>query len=73
MNKYFITFGSDHRHAVNGAAFDRDSIGVINSPSYIEAREIAFDLFGPRWAFLYTENDKGLTPSLYPRGFIEVN
>lgn len=69
MPTFYLTFGQAHAHSVNGKTFDKDCYAAIEAPSYEKAREIAFEIFGPKWAFMY-EKEEELTPVYYPRGCI---
>jgi len=72
MNKYYVSFGQTHAHAISGntATFDKDSIAVIKAANIEEARKIAFDTFGQKFAFIY-EDEPNM--AFFPRGFIELN
>lgn len=72
--KTYITFGQDHIHRVNGKIFDKDSVAVIESPSAERGREIAFELFGPKFCMEYPEQYWDYTKLVFfPRGYIDVN
>ena len=68
MQVYF-TFGQIHTHRVNGKTFDCDSVAMIEAGSENEARNRAFELFGPKW-----HNSSITIPNMdyYPRGVIPV-
>jgi len=53
MPNFYITFGQVHTHSHNGKTLDKDCVGVINAPTYAEARQIAWDWFGNKWGNLY--------------------
>ena len=57
MNKYYVTFGQVHAHRVNDYTFDKDSVAVIQAEDFADGRKIAFELFGDKWGFFYTEDD----------------
>lgn len=57
MNKYYITFGSNHVPGIN-------SYYVIEAKDAEEARLEAFNRFGNGWAFMYNEeqwNEGGIS------------
>ena len=71
--KNYVTFGQDHTHRVNGKTFDRDSVATYDSLDGIDGRDKAFELFGPKFCFHYTEEN--WDPSsirFFPRGYVEV-
>ena len=69
--KVYITFGQNHSHRVNGVTLDKDSIAVIDASSHEEGRNIAFELFGTKFATSYDNVDDIL--HYFPRGLIEIN
>lgn len=72
--KTYVTFGQDHLHQINGKILDKDTVAIINSSSPQEGRSMAFDLFGPKFAFEYPEThwDES-SMRWYPKGYVEVN
>lgn len=48
MNTYYLTFGSN---TGNGGKYT-----VIHAPGISEARQMAFDKYGPAWCFVYDED-----------------
>lgn len=74
MPKHFFTFGQSHTHRVNDKTFDCDCVAVIYAYDHERAREIAFEVFGPRWCFSYEEHKWDESKMHYfPRGYLEVN
>ena len=72
--KTYVTFGQEHIHKVNGKIFDKDCVAVIESPSAKRGREIAFELFGPKFCFEYPEKHFNMeNMHFFPRGFIKAN
>lgn len=72
--KTYVTFGSDHMHKINGHTIDNNCVAVIKSESAERGRELAFDMFGPKFSMEYPEDHfKMESMRFYPRGFIEVN
>jgi len=70
----YITFGSIHRHEINGKVYDRDCIAVIDCKNASHGRDLAHNFFGPKFATSYTEDqlDDDMTRH-FPRGLISVN
>jgi len=75
MERFIITFGQQHAHRVNGVTFDKDSVAVIKGVNHAEARETAFDLFGPKFMTSYEEKyfDEQNLIRYFPRGKMEAN
>ena len=75
MKRFIITFGPQHAYRVNGITFDCDSVAVIKAENHIEAIEIAFDLFSPKFGTSYTEEqfDKDNLLRYFSRGKFEAN
>jgi len=74
MHKTYVTFGQDHTHRVNNETIDKDCVAVIKSEGPYEGREIAFELFGPKFCFEYPERYwKEDRMKYFPRGYIKVN
>ncbi len=72
--KTYVTFGSDHTHSVAGKTLDKDCVAVINSSNAEEGRKLAFDMFGSKFCFEYSEDYFDFDSMKYfPRGLIEVN
>lgn len=72
--KLYVSMGQVHRHEINGKVIDKDSIAVINCTDYADGRRIAFELFGDKFCFTYSEeqlSEKCMCH--FPRGKIEVN
>lgn len=70
MQKFYVSFGQTHAHAIAGKTFDRNCIAVITAKDYQEAREIAFEAFGGIFCFIY---EKEPDMQFFPRGFINLN
>ena len=71
--KTYVTFGQTHTHSINGRTFDKDCVAVIESNSASEGRKKAFDTFGPKFCFEYSEDEFDFDSMRYfPRGLIEV-
>lgn len=65
MKTYYLTFGQDHTHRINGTTWDCDVVCAIKADSYEEMRRIAFENFGPKFATTYTEKPE---MEFFPRG-----
>lgn len=70
--KTYFTFGQDHIHRVGNVVFDKDSVAVIEAPTHGEARDIAFDTFGPEFCTSYVDLES-VQMHYYPRGLIGLN
>jgi len=71
--KTYITFGQDHTRTIDGKTIDKDCVVVLESNSQEEGRNLAFELFGPKFCFEYPEKH-WYEPSMkyYPRGYIAL-
>jgi len=72
MTRFYITFGWGHIHYIEGKTLDKDSVAVLDMPTYDGARRKAFELFGPVFGSVYTEkewNERDLA-QYFPRGLI---
>jgi len=74
MEKFYITFGQGHAHHIDGKLFHPNLVGIIKAEDHKRAREIAFECFGDKFCFTYSEKDFNFDSMLYfPDGFLEVN
>jgi len=78
--KMFVTFGTAHRHKVKNertgkdVVLDSNCIGVIHADSYQKGRQIAFEIFGPKFCTSYFEDEFNEEEYTWAtRGLIEVN
>ena len=71
MPDFYITFGQNHSHKIDGVTYDRDCVGVIWAENCSQARKIAVENFGYVWCFLYSSIEE-VSLELYPRGLIKV-
>jgi hypothetical protein len=72
--KTFVTFGQSHAHRVNNETFDCNCVAVIHHGATEDGRALAFDLFGGRFCFEYSEEEFDMsTMAYFPRGFIDAN
>lgn len=73
MPKHYVTFGQAHTHNINGTTFDKDCVARFWAPDAETGRKTAFELFGPKFCFEYTEAAFPFDSlRYYPRGIIEV-
>jgi hypothetical protein len=76
MAKTYVTFGQDHRHVIAGEVFDKDCVAVLVHPDDVNGhgRDLAFDLFGPKFCFEYDEYEflHNVSMDYFPRGLINV-
>lgn len=76
MPKHYVTFGQAHRHVVNGAEFNSNTIASIEADSWQDGREKALGYFGPAFCTSYQEGEPSF--NLYnllkyaPGGVVEV-
>jgi hypothetical protein len=75
MSKTYVTFGQIHVHSVNGKTFDKDCVAVIESETWKEGRDKAFEYFGPKFGTSYFETEwkHDRMMQFFPRGYINVN
>ena len=72
--KTYVTFGQVHLHTIGAKTIDKDCIVVFDTPSEEEGRLKAFEFFGPKFCFTYTEehwDDSRMMP-YFSRGYIEL-
>lgn len=72
-DKIYITFGQLHRHEIDNKLFDKDCVAVIACTSWRQGIDLAFDIFGQKWATHYEHERIMEIIDFYPRGFIPVN
>lgn len=71
--KTYVTFGRVHRHKIGDQVFDKDCVALIEGENYSECRAKAFELFGPRFCFIETEDHFDFDSLIYfHRGIIPV-
>ncbi len=72
MNIY-VTFGQVHAHRVNGKTLDCDCVAILKSESVDAGRAMAFELFGPKFSFVYSEEDWDHSDmQFYPNGYVHI-
>ena len=70
--KAYTTFGQAHRHTVNETIYDKDCVAEIECSSLEEGRAKAFELFGTKFCFQYSEEHFDFNSMHYfPRGIIK--
>jgi len=72
MEKYYITFGQCHAHAINGKTFDKDCVAEIESEDRGSAHSLAMDIFDQKFHNCIDEIDIQYQIEYYPRGIIKV-
>lgn len=55
--RQYVTFGTGHRHEVDGKALNNGTIATFEADSYDAGRARAFELFGDKFCFHYTEEN----------------
>ena len=73
MNKYYITFGQTHAHAIAGITYDRDCVAEIEAGTNGEAHGIAMEIF--HGLFHQCVDEKQVDEefmSYFPRGIIKI-
>jgi len=71
--KTYVTFGSDHKHTVNGKHINHRCVAVIKCDNAEHGRQLAFEFFSTKFCFEYYEDDFTSNMKYFPRGFIGVN
>ena len=66
--KFFLTFGQQYRQERHPFGGHPDGWFEVEAESEDQAREKIFEAMGPRWSFLYNEDD--FTADYFPRGKI---
>ena len=65
LSKFYGTFGYGHEDPESGQPM-RDFFVEIYAPGWMEARQVMFDNFDDKWAFVYEEKD--FNPKYCPNG-----
>lgn len=69
MAIFYITFGQDHVHRIDGKTFDCDCVARVEAADELHAR----NLFMPKFCFSYNEKGFDITSmKFFPRGFIDI-
>ncbi len=69
--EFYVTFGQDHYHNINGKIFDKDCIAVIESENCNKALNDSFQIFKNKFCMCNSKekfNNENL--KYYPRGLI---
>lgn len=76
MTHVYVTFGQSHAHSIGGVTFDKDCIAAIPCTSYGRGRTKAFEYFGPKFCWCYSEEEfrakEEQLLSFFPRGIISI-
>lgn len=73
MVRTYVTFGQDHAHSVNGRTFDKDSVAIVEAPTYPECHAKVQEFFGLKYCTDYPEKYWDVSSvKFYPRGYIFV-
>jgi len=70
MKDYYLTFGQDHTHRVNGYTYDCNVVCVIRAENHGAARTIAFDTFDDKFATTY---ESAPNMEYFSRGLHKLN
>lgn len=68
--KFYVSFGQDHVHRVNGITLDKDILLEIEADDEGEARRRVWKTIGPEWHRVYTEDTIKL--EYFPRGSVVI-
>ena len=73
MNKYYITFGQVHAHAIAGITYDRDCVAELEAETRQEAHQTAMEIFDGKFHQCVTEKECDEEfMSYFPRGILKV-
>ena len=70
--KFYISFGQNHVHKLNGKVIDNDCLLLIHADDHQEARKWAFAEFGTKWSMVYDEKQMKEYLHYFPRGIIHI-
>lgn len=71
MVRTYVTFGQGHAHSVNGKTFDKDSVAIVEAPTYEECHAKVQEFFGRAYCTDYPEKHWDVSSmQYYPRGYI---
>ena len=71
--RHYVTFGQVHVHEIGEKRLDRNCVAVFDAPSPEQGRRRAFELFGDKFSFEYSEQEFDKDMMLhFPRGFVEL-
>lgn len=69
--KMYVTFGQSHAHRLNGQTLDCNCVAVIECLDMRDGRDKAFEYFGSKFCFTYTDDTWDESKlSYFPRGYI---
>jgi hypothetical protein len=69
MNTYYVSFGMNHRHYINGNTFTGKCIGKLLANNYDNAHNKAMNLFNAKFCTIYKEIPD---MNLFPDGLINI-
>lgn len=72
MNKYYITFGQAHAHAIAGITYDRNCLAELEAETKEEAHIRAMAIFKGMFHNCHPESELPRVLKYYPRGVIKV-
>jgi len=72
MMDLYVSFGQSHKHTINGATLDRDSIAKVTGDNFTDCRKKCHRLFGDKFCFTYDWDDIKDKMHYFPRGIINV-
>lgn len=74
MVRNYVTFGQAHAHRIDGVTLECDCVASYTSPDAESGRAKAFELFGRKFCFHYTENEiEHVNMNYFPRGVIDID
>ena len=68
MKTYYIAFGQNHTHKLNGVILDNNCFIEIRAKNNSIAMDYAFSTFGQKWRMIYSMGH--FDKSYYPRGCV---
>lgn len=66
MNRFYVTFGSGHQRSLDGVELHPDMALEVIAETETDARTLAVETIGNKWAFIYTASDFDI--SYHPQG-----
>lgn len=71
--KFYLSFGHGHAHAVGGFTYDKDVLCEIEAYSEMGAREQALAAFGHKWSMMYHAYELPELRQYFPRGIHQLS
>lgn len=72
MNKYYITFGQSHAHAIGGVTYDKDCLAELEAETKHEAHTEAMRIFNGKFHNCHSAEMLSEILHYYPRGVIKA-